>query len=130
MQPPRLSLLWRGSLTSFALCASYATIVLTQNWLFWGAAPEGQVGVLFDAGLMAQAGISCPGPIAVRMDTPVARYRCSTTGLVFGAFTLNHPIIPWPGYEDGESLALKGIIEATLANASSAPELEVHAIKQ
>ena len=67
---------------------------------------------------MKEAGITCPGPIAVRMDTPVARYRCSTTGIVIGDFKLQHPIIPWPAYEDGDSPELAGVIQATMANAS------------
>ena len=62
-------------------------------------------------------GISCPGPVAVRMDTPVARYRCSTTGIILGAFALQRPIIPWPAYEDGESADLAGVIQAAAANA-------------
>lgn len=97
----------------------YAGVVLIQNWVFWGDAPDDKIGILFDKGLMAQAGISCPGPVAVRMDSPVARYRCSQTGIVFGAFSLQRPIIPWPAYEDGESTELPGIIQATLANASN-----------
>lgn len=30
---------------------------------------------------------------------------------------LQHPIIPWPAYEDGESVDLTGIFQATIANA-------------
>ena len=96
----------------------YAGVVLLHNWTFWGDAPDDKIGILFDDGLMKQAGISCPGPVAVRMDAPIARYRCSTTGIVLGAFTLKRPIIPWPAYEDGESAALAGVIQAAMANAS------------
>ncbi len=95
----------------------YGGIVLIQNHRFWSGAPEEKIGILFDQGMMEQAGISCPGPIAIRLDTPVAQYRCSTTGMVIGAFSLQHPIIPWPAYEDGENPKLAGIIEAALANA-------------
>ena len=97
--------------------SAYAGVVVVQNWLFWGDAPDGKVGILFDERMMQQAGISCPGPLAVRMDTPVARYRCSTTGIVLGAFALQRPIIPWPAYEDGESSELTGVIQAAVANA-------------
>lgn len=97
--------------------AAYAGVVVVHNWMFWGDAPDSKVGILFDDGLMRQAGVSCPGPVAVRMDTPVARYRCSTTGIIFGAFSLQRPIIPWPAYEDGESTELAGVIQATVANA-------------
>ena len=97
--------------------AAYAGVVVVHNWMFWGDAPDSKVGILFDDGLMRQAGVSCPGPVAVRMDTPVARYRCSTTGIIFGAFSLQSPIILWPAYEDGESTELAGVIQATVANA-------------
>lgn len=104
-------------LVHLVVVSAYAGVVLLQNTMFWGDAPDNKVGVLFDERLMKDAGISCAGPVAVRMDTPVARYRCSTAGIVLGAFTLQRPIIPWPAYEDGESPELAGVIEATIANA-------------
>ena len=104
-------------LANLLVLSAYAGVVVVQNWLFWGDAPDGKVGILFDERMMQQAGISCPGPLAVRMDTPVARYRCSTTGIVLGAFALQRPIIPWPAYEDGESSELTGVIQAAVANA-------------
>lgn len=118
MRSPISGPLARFFLAHFLVVLVYAGVVLVQNWVFWGDAPDGKVGILFDEHLMKQAGISCPGPIAVRMDAPVARYRCSTTGIVLGAFSLQRPIIPWPAYEDGESPELGGLIEATIANAS------------
>jgi hypothetical protein len=105
-------------LANLLIVSVYAGVVLLHNWTFWGDAPDDKIGILFDDGLMKQAGISCPGPVAVRMDAPIARYRCSTTGIVLGAFTLKRPIIPWPAYEDGESAALAGVIQAAMANAS------------
>ena len=105
-------------LANLLIVSVYAGVVLLHNWMFWGDAPDAEIGILFDEGLMKQAGISCPGPVAVRMDAPIARYRCSTTGIVLGAFTLKRPIIPWPAYEDGESAELTGVIQATMANAS------------
>ena len=105
-------------LANLLIVSVYAGVVLLHNWTFWGDAPDDKIGILFDDGLMKQAGISCPGPVAVRMDAPIARYRCSTTGIVLGAFTLKRPIIPWPAYEDGESAELTGVIQATMANAS------------
>lgn len=107
----------RVFLANLLVVSAYAGVVVVQNWLFWGDAPDGKVGILFDERMMQQAGISCPGPLAVRMDTPVARYRCSTTGIVLGAFALQRPIIPWPAYEDGESTELAGVIQAAVANA-------------
>ena len=104
-------------IANLLIVSAYAGLVLVQNRLFWGDAPDSQVGILFDERMMKQAGISCPGPVAVRMDTPVARYRCSTTGIVLGAFALQRPIIPWPAYEDGESTELTGVIQAAVANA-------------
>ena len=105
-------------LANLLIVSVYAGVVLLHNWAFWGDAPDAKIGILFDDGLMKQAGISCPGPVAVRMDAPIARYRCSTTGIVLGAFTLKRPIIPWPAYEDGESAKLTGVIQAAMANAS------------
>ncbi|HNY42770.1 MAG TPA: hypothetical protein PKJ41_20370 [Bryobacteraceae bacterium] len=105
-------------LANLLIVSVYAGVVLLHNWMFWGDAPDAEIGILFDEGLMKQAGISCPGPVAVRMDAPIARYRCSTSGIVLGAFTLKRPIIPWPAYEDGESAELTGVIQATMANAS------------
>ena len=105
-------------LANLLIVSVYAGVVLFHNWMFWGDAPDAKIGILFDEGLMKQAGISCPGPVAVRMDAPIARYRCSTSGIVLGAFTLKRPIIPWPAYEDGESAELTGVIQATMANAS------------
>ena len=105
-------------LANLLIVSVYAGVVLLHNWMFWGDAPDAKIGILFDEGLMKQAGISCPGPVAVRMDAPIARYRCSSTGIVLGAFTLKRPIIPWPAYEDGESAELTGVIQATMANAS------------
>lgn len=104
-------------LTILLILSAYTGVVMVQNWMFWGDAPDGKVGILFDDRMMKQAGISCPGPVAVRMDTPVARYRCSTAGIILGAFVLKRPIIPWPGYEDGESSELAGVIQAAVANA-------------
>ncbi len=114
---PLVSTVKRLFLAHLLIVSAYAGVVLIQNWRFWGDAPDSQIGILFDERMMKQAGISCPGPLAVRMDTPVARYRCSTTGIVLGAFKLQRPIIPWPAYEDGESADLTGIIQATMANA-------------
>lgn len=37
--------------------------------------------------------------------------------IILGAFVLKRPIIPWPGYEDGESSELAGVIQAAVANA-------------
>ena len=105
-------------LANLLIVSVYAGVVLLHNWMFWGDAPDAEIGILFDEGMMKQAGISCPGPVAVRMDAPIARYRCSTSGIVLGAFTLKRPIIPWPAYEDGESAELTGVIQATMANAS------------
>ena len=105
-------------LANLMIVSVYAGVVLLHNWMFWGDAPDAEIGILFDEGMMKQAGISCPGPVAVRMDAPIARYRCSTSGIVLGAFTLKRPIIPWPAYEDGESAELTGVIQATMANAS------------
>jgi len=117
MRDPMLIALRRVFVANFLAVSAYAGIVLIQNWMFWGDAPDNTIGILFDDRLMKDAGISCAGPVAVRMDTPVARYRCSTTGIVLGAFSLKHPIIPWPAYKDGESAELAGVIEATIANA-------------
>ncbi len=115
---PIISTAKRLFLANFLIVTAYAGVVMIHNWMFWGDAPDSKVGILFDERMMKQAGISCPGPLAVRMDTPVARYRCSTTGFVFGAFNLQRPIIPWPAYEDGESAELTGVIQAAMANAS------------
>lgn len=118
MHDPLVIALRRLLVANFLVVSVYAGFVLIQNWMFWGDAPDSKIGILFDEGMMKQAGISCPGPVAVRMDTPVARYRCSTTGIVLGAFNLQRPIIPWPAYEDGESAELTGVIQAAMANAS------------
>lgn len=118
VQDPMIVVLRRLFVANFLVVSAYAGIVLFQNWKFWGDAPDSKIGILFDEGMMKQAGISCPGPVAVRMDTPVARYRCSMTGIVLGAFELQRPIIPWPAYEDGESAELTGVIQAAMANAS------------
>lgn len=104
-------------LANLLIISAYAGVVLVQNWIFWGDVPDSKVGILFDERIMKQAGISCLGPVAVRMDTPVARYRCSTTGIILGAFALQRPIIPWPAYEDGESTELTGVIQAAIENA-------------
>lgn len=107
----------RLMVATFLVVSAYAGVVLVQNSMFWGSAPDSKIGILFDERMMKQASISCPGPVAVRMDTPVARYRCSTAGIIIGAFALQRPIIPWPAYEDGESRELAGVIEAAVANA-------------
>lgn len=117
MDDPMIVVLRRLCLVNLVVVGAYASIVLAQNFFFWGDAPDDKIAILFDERMMKQAGISCPGPVAVRMDTPVARYRCSTTGIILGAFALQRPIIPWPAYEDGESADLAGVILAAAANA-------------
>lgn len=49
-------------LTILLILSAYTGVVMVQNWMFWGDAPDGKVGILFDDRMMKQAGISCPGP--------------------------------------------------------------------
>lgn len=102
---------------------SYAGVVLFDNWRFWRGADDSQVGIVFDPGMIRAAGIECPGPVAVRFDQEeeTARYRCSTTGVVIGAFNWRRPIVPWPAYTEGRSKELMDLMNASMANATHLP---------
>ncbi len=104
-----------------AIVLGYVGIVLLQDWIFWRGSDDDKVAIVFDGGMLKEAGITCPGAVVLRDDDGTARYRCSTSGLAIGAFDLKRPIIPWPWYQDGESRELMGLIRATMANAEHIP---------
>lgn len=120
---PACKLIIRAMAGYFVVVASYTSVVLFDNWRFWRGADDNQVGVVFDPGLIREAGIECPGPVAVRFDQEeeIARYRCSTTGIVIGAFSWRRPIVPWPAYTEGRSKELMDLMNASMANATHLP---------
>lgn len=99
---------WRYGLAIWAVAAGlYISGAAVDHWIFFR---DGEHSGIAAADLLGVKDIKCESMILVRTTSQTAIYRCPKSW-AWGTYS-DHPFVPWPSYQEGESADLKNRLEA------------------
>lgn len=91
----------------------YVCFAVADHWYFYRGTGD-NVGVAAAKALGADDVNCAAGMVLVRIEQQSARYRCPQSA-VWGRYS-DQPFVPWPTYQEGNSLKLKAGIENIMKN--------------
>ncbi|KKI35983.1 hypothetical protein VI03_24660 [Burkholderia vietnamiensis] len=105
---------WRLGMSLVALCSGLYMVATTiDHYWFFRNDSSGIVAVDY----LHLPDAPCGGYALIRLDGDVATYRCPAL-LAFGGL-MDTPFVPWPGYVEGRSKAMKEAFDKMMREAET-----------